>query len=137
MKRRATVICERNGRVLLVARVRGRWAFPGGRQKAGEELVDTAARELKEETLLDSEHVRYAFQFRGLRTRHFVFVAKMSDDATPTPSNEIARCKWVKLEELRKVEASIPTKGIAEIFLKQAQGSSGRPLREAFDAMAA
>lgn len=128
MKRRATVIYERNGRVLLVARVRGRWAFPGGRQKAGEELIGTAARELKEETLIEAEAIRYAFQFRGLQTRHFGFVAMMSDDATPTPSNEIARCKWVKLEELRKVAASIPTKGIAEIFLKQAQGSRGRPL---------
>lgn len=131
------MICERKGRVLLVPRVRGRWSFPGGRQKAGEELILTAARELKEETLLDAEHIRYAFQFRGLRTRHFVFIAKMSDDATPTPSSEIERCEWVKLEELGKVEASIPTKGTAEIVLKQAQGSSGRALREAFDAMAA
>src|ERR1700742_3001415 len=74
MKRRATVICERDGRVLLVARARGRWAFPGGRAKLSEELTDAAVRELREETGLDAAHVRYAFQFRGLQTRDFVFV---------------------------------------------------------------
>jgi hypothetical protein len=31
MKDRATVLCIRDGRVLLVARARSRWALPGGR----------------------------------------------------------------------------------------------------------
>ncbi|SAL88985.1 NUDIX hydrolase [Caballeronia arvi] len=44
MKRRATVICERNGRVLVVARALGRWAFPGGKRKLGEDLGETAQR---------------------------------------------------------------------------------------------
>ena len=60
MKRRATVICERDGQVLLVARARGRWAFPGGRVKPSEELTDAAVRELREETGLDAVDVRYA-----------------------------------------------------------------------------
>ncbi|WP_061152020.1 NUDIX hydrolase [Caballeronia arvi] len=137
MKRRATVICERDGRVLLVARARGRWSFPGGRQIVGEELGNAAARELAEETRLEATHVRYAFQFRGLRTRHFVFIAYVSPDAQPVPSNEIAHCKWLRLEELSRVEASIPTKGIAEILLKQARSRHGSALREAIETMAA
>ncbi|BCQ22353.1 NUDIX domain-containing protein [Caballeronia sp. NK8] len=137
MKRRATVICERDGRVLLVARARGRWAFPGGRAEPGEEFSDAAVRELKEETGLDAVHVRYAFQFRGLQTRHFVFIARVGPEAEPVPANEIARCKWCRLEELRRMEASIPTKGIAEIFLRQAQTHRRVPLKEAIDMAAA
>ncbi|WP_061132784.1 NUDIX hydrolase [Caballeronia fortuita] len=130
MKRRATVICERDGRVLLVARARGRWAFPGGRANRDEDLADAAARELKEETQLVAEDMRYAFQFRGLRTRHFVFVATVRSDAEPKPSNEIARCGWLQLQELGEMQASVPTKGIAEIFLRQARGGRGIPLKE-------
>jgi 8-oxo-dGTP diphosphatase len=137
MKRRATVICERDGKVLVVARETGRWAFPGGRVKAGEELSDAAVRELKEETCLDTDDVRYAFQFRGLRTKHYVFIASVDRDAEPVPSQEIARSKWVRLEDLLGIEASIPTKGIASIFLKQARSRRGASLDEAIRAMAA
>ena len=137
MKRRATVICERDGRVLLVARARGRWAFPGGRAKRDEELVEAATRELKEETRLVAEDIRYAFQFRGLRTRHFVFVATVSSDAEPTPSNEIARCGWLRLHELAAMQASVPTKGIAAIFLRQAKGGRSIPLKDVLDSAAA
>lgn len=122
MKRRATVICERDGRVLLVARARGRWAFPGGRAKTGEELEDAAVRELKEETGLVAIQVRYAFQFRGFQTRHYVFIASVDPEAQPVPANEIARYKWPRLEAVLRIEASVPTRGIAEIFLKQARG---------------
>lgn len=137
MKRRATVICERDGRVLLVARAGGRWAFPGGRVKLGEEMADAATRELLEETRLNALTVRYAFQFRGLRTRHFVFVASVSDDATPAPANEIARIKWVRLDALCRLEASVPTKGIAEIFMRQARSNHGEPLRDVIERAAA
>lgn len=137
MKRRATVICERDGRVLLVARARGRWAFPGGRAKLSEELTDAAVRELREETGLDAAHVRYAFQFRGLQTRHFVFVVTVGPKAEPVPANEIARCKWCRLDELRRIDASIPTKGIAEIFLRQVRTGRRVPLGEATDTVTA
>jgi 8-oxo-dGTP diphosphatase len=136
MKRRATVICERDGRVLLVARKGGRWAFPGGRQKNGEELALAAARELAEKTQLWATSIRYTFQFKGLRTRHFVFVARVDERHEPVPSHEIMRCLWVRLDELLQLEASIPTKGIAGIFLKQAC-KAGLKLDEALNTLTA
>jgi 8-oxo-dGTP diphosphatase len=137
MKRRATIICERQGQVLLVARTSGRWAFPGGRQKRGEALARTAARELAEETQLQAASIRYAFQFKGLGTRHFVFVASVDAMHEPVPSHEIARCRWVPLDELLRLDASVPTKGIAGIFLKQARRNPELELHEALHTLAA
>ncbi|WP_409077084.1 NUDIX domain-containing protein [Paraburkholderia sp. FT54] len=78
-KQPATVACMRKGRLLLVAKERGRWAMPGGRPEADEPLSRTAFRELREETGLPAVSERYAFQFRGASTRHFVFVADLPD----------------------------------------------------------
>ena len=50
-KERATIVCHRNGRVLLVARrPSSRWTLPGGVIRRGESALDAAHRELREET---------------------------------------------------------------------------------------
>lgn len=81
MKDRATVLCIRDGRVLLVARARSRWALPGGRIRRDEAPVDTARRELEEETGLVAMELTYLFQFGGLGTLHNVFLAGVPADA--------------------------------------------------------
>lgn len=124
MKQRATVVCMRKGRLLLVARERGRWAIPGGRPKSDEALPCAAFRELQEETGLPAVSVRYAFQFFGASTRHFVFVADLPDGAHPSPSSEITRFCWARLKDIKRMPASIPTKGIADLLL------TARPLVE-------
>jgi NUDIX domain len=47
MKARATIICSRDGKVLLVARTRSRWSLPGGTIKPSESPLDAARREWK------------------------------------------------------------------------------------------
>ncbi|SAK75275.1 NUDIX hydrolase [Caballeronia temeraria] len=133
MKRRATVICERDGKVLLVAREQGRWAFPGGRQKRGEDIGETARRELREETGLDPKGICYAFQFRGLRTRHYVFLALVGRLDEAIPSNEIVRCCWMLPTDLLRAAASIPTKGIAAILLRQTRSGQRHEVAEDID----
>jgi len=53
------VVVVKQGRVLLVRRAKaplaGRWSLPGGRQRLGERVRDTARREVREETGLDVE----------------------------------------------------------------------------------
>jgi len=51
MKDRATVLCVRNNRILLVARERSRWALPSGRIRRDEAPHEAALRELEEETM--------------------------------------------------------------------------------------
>ena len=53
------VVAVRDGRVLLIRRGKppreGRWSLPGGRQRLGETVRETAARELREETGVAAE----------------------------------------------------------------------------------
>src|SRR5258707_7716367 len=95
MKDRATVLCVRDDRILLVARERSRWALPGGRIRRDEAPHEAALRELEEETTLVADELMYLFQFNGFNTQHQVFFAEVASDLTAQPRNEIARCTWV------------------------------------------
>ncbi|MGH3851553.1 MAG: NUDIX domain-containing protein [Pseudonocardiaceae bacterium] len=116
MKQRATVICRRDGQILLVARKRARWALPGGRAKAAEALSAAAARELCEEVALVAESVVFLFQFRGNSTLHHVFEATVYDDAVARPCNEIAKCEWFEPSAITQLRASVPTRGTTELI---------------------
>lgn len=116
MKRRATLVCRRGSRILLVARTGARWALPGGRQKENELLADAAKRELLEETRLQASSVSYLFQFGGARTRHYVFVADIPNDAIAIPDNEISRCQWVHISDVARLTTSISTRGIIDML---------------------
>ncbi|MGC2967813.1 NUDIX domain-containing protein [Paraburkholderia aspalathi] len=76
MKERATVLRVRDNRILLVARLRSRWALPGGRIRRGEASHEAALRELEEETTLAATEVTDLFQFSGFNTLHHVFFAE-------------------------------------------------------------
>jgi len=116
MKDRATVVCVRDNRILLVARVRSRWALPGGRIRRGEAPHEAALRELEEETTLVAQRLVYLFQFRGFNTLHNVFLADVAQQATARPRNEIAKCKWFAPVKIATLSASVPTRGIVELF---------------------
>jgi 8-oxo-dGTP diphosphatase len=118
MKDRATVLCVRDDRILLVARERSRWALPGGRIRRDEAPHEAALRELEEETTLVAEELMYLFQFNGFNTQHQVFFAEVGSDLTAQPSNEIARCRWFAPVKIATLSASVPTRGIVELFFR-------------------
>lgn len=136
MKQRATVVCQQGTRVLLVGRERGRWSLPGGRPENDETLEDAAVRELFEETSLRAAAIRYMFEFAGTRTRHHVFVGELEHGQSPVPSNEIARCSWVKVSDVPGLAASVSTKTIVELLASgpriSASSLSRRLLARAF-----
>jgi 8-oxo-dGTP diphosphatase len=118
MKDRATVLCVRDNRILLVARERSRWALPGGRIRRGEAPHEAALRELEEETTLVANELMHLFQFSGFNTLHNVFFADVAEHTTAQPSNEIARCRWFAPVKIATLSASVPTRGIVELFFR-------------------
>jgi 8-oxo-dGTP diphosphatase len=118
MKDRATVLCVRDDRILLVARERSRWALPGGRIRRDEASHQAALRELEEETTLVAGELMYLFQFNGINTQHHVFFAEVGLHLTAQPSNEIARCRWFAPIKIATLSASVPTRGIVELFFR-------------------
>jgi 8-oxo-dGTP diphosphatase len=90
--------------------------------KPGETPLAAAQRELKEEISVGNLRLSYQFQFGGLRKRHYVFFAKLPDNAVPVPDNEILLCQWFSPAEATKLHASIPTREIIALMT----GSRGR-----------
>ncbi|WP_084162151.1 NUDIX hydrolase [Paraburkholderia bannensis] len=115
-KERATVLCVRDNRILLVARLRSRWALPGGRIRRGETPHEAALRELQEETTLIAAELSYMLQFRGFNTLHHVFLANVAHHSIAQPSNEIVQCKWFAPVKIATLSTSVPTRGIVELL---------------------
>ena len=119
MKKRATVVCRRGKRILLVARSESKWALPGGILKRGEHRSDAALRELKEETRLTGKSAKYLFDFRGKQKHHHVFSCEISNRDKARPSNEISRCRWVHLDDIPRLMTSRPTTDIVKLMSQQ------------------
>lgn len=125
-KLRATVVCARGDRVLLVSKDGSRWALPGGRPSKDETFAEAAGRELQEETMLLARGLEFLFQTIGATTVHHVFVANIPKTATPKPGKEIARCQWFTPDDLGEIVVSHTTRHIIEGFWLR-RPSRGRP----------
>jgi len=96
--------------VLLVNTV-GVWLFPKGKQREGEPLLKTAARETFEET---GYHVKGRFrtsidvkQKKTQLTRMFVYDNVPEFVFQPQTRNEINAIKWVKIEDIPTLPGNI------------------------------
>lgn len=99
-KARATIICLRSGKVLLVRKKGGNWNFPGGTIESGEQPVEAAARELKEETCIRSLGLLQLCTLEVGSVVHYIFTAQLDDAARAVADNEIVACKWVRRDQL-------------------------------------
>jgi 8-oxo-dGTP diphosphatase len=87
--------------------------------KRGEQLPDAALRELKEETRLSGKSARYLFDLRGKQKHHHVFACEIPNRAKARPSNEIAKCRWVHLDDIARLLTSGPTSGIVKLMTQR------------------
>lgn len=101
------------GRVLVQERLKS-WtglSFPGGHVEQGEGFVDSAIREVKEETGLDIKNLRPCgvihWIHRTRKDRYIVFLYKTGDfSGELLEATEEGRVFWIEPEELKKQQLS-------------------------------
>jgi bis(5'-nucleosidyl)-tetraphosphatase len=96
--------------VFLVQHQSGHWAFPKGHKESGETDIETATRELKEETGLDIKKFftsitfreRYAFTHEGEEIdKTVVYYAAEVEGEVLLQEDEIAHGGWFSFTEAR------------------------------------
>ena len=87
----AAVILDTQGRVLLVKHTYGplNWELPGGGAEEGESIVETALREVLEETGLHvvAQHTTGIYYDRETDMLHFVFLCQSRDTTLASQSD--------------------------------------------------
>lgn len=119
MKVRATVICEQDRYILLVRKLKCRWALPGGKVEPGETIAGAAMRELLEETGLGVDGLLYLMQLESGGTRHHVYEASVLHSAQARPQNEIFDCLWYPLDSVQNLNTSDATLRIVRAYQRR------------------
>jgi len=123
----AAVVVDDREHVLLVRHTYGRlnWELPGGISEPGESVVETAIRELKEETGLRATASGLTGVYYEPETdaHHFAFRSEPVLVTTPTPSSpEISACDyWPRADlprpistfTIRRIEDALVAPGFA------------------------
>ena len=101
------VVLNKAGEVLIDQRLNegllgGLWEFPGGKQEPGEAIVDTIARELREELAIEvivgEELISLDHAYSHKKLRFVVHLCSwLSGDPQPLESQQL---RWVRLNEL-------------------------------------
>lgn len=122
-KPRATVICQKQDKVLLVRKADAKWTLPGGKIEAHERPAEAALRELCEETGLDSTALEFLALHEFDSRPHHVFRATVPEYLAAQPQNEIADCRWFSAVDLDKAIKKSARK-LLELYFA---GSHGKP----------
>lgn len=108
-------------KVLLVKQTKGHWSFPKGHMENGESEVQTAIREVKEETNVDAipdESKRYVEEYimdNGNMKQVIFFVSKVGSGEIKAQESEIKEVMWLPLE---KALETITYDNTRELFKK-------------------
>ena len=119
MKVRATVICEQDRHILLVRKLRCRWALPGGKVEPGETRADAAIRELQEETGLYADEMLYLMELETGDTRHHVYEASVVNLHEVRAQNEIVDFIWFPMDTVQNLSTSDATLRIVRAFQRR------------------
>lgn len=121
------VIIE-NDKVLLIKQIQGNWGFPKGHMEVGETEVETAIREVKEETNLDveiNENKRYTLEYvtdRNTYKEVVFFIAKKTSENEKYQESEITAIEWMNFDDAMKTITYDNTRKLFSNILKEENG---------------
>ena len=110
-----------NEKILLVKQTKGFWSFPKGHMESGETELQTAIREVKEETNIDvipDENKRYVEEYmmeNGNKKQVVYFVARKTSADVKAQESEIADIKWLNFKDAYE---TISCDNMKELILK-------------------
>ena len=114
-----------NNKVLLIQQNEGHWGFPKGHVEAGETEIETAIREVKEETNIDvipDESKRYEQEYvmkNGILKQVVFFLAKSTSSEIKAQECEIKNIKWFNFEDAFSIITFENTKNLLKQVLKE------------------
>jgi len=88
-------------KILVIQQVKGHWGFPKGHVEEGETEVETAIREIKEETNLDVEidethrYVEHYSPEEGIEKDVVFFIAKKTGGEVKVQEEEVKETQWL------------------------------------------
>lgn len=97
-----------NEKVLLIQGTEEHWGFPKGHIELDETELETAIREVKEETNLDveiDENRRYTMEYitdKGMYKQVVLFIARKISGKEKCQQSEIKLIKWLNYEDAMK-----------------------------------
>jgi len=107
------------------------WGIPGGKIKLGESAVDALRREIKEETGLEIDDIRFVLVQDCIHSRefyrdaHFVllnYTCRCVGEQRVQLNDEAQAFRWVSADEALTMELNQPTRILIEAVLKQKAG---------------
>lgn len=94
-----------NDKILVLQQVAGHWGFPKGHVEEGETEIQTAKREIKEETNLDVEindNYRYTEKYspaEGVEKEVVYFIAQKIGGEIKVQEEEVKKIEWLSYNE--------------------------------------
>lgn len=112
------VLRASNGQETVYAVIFGRranvWSLPKGRANFWETSIQTAYREIREETGIDLRHQEPTKEVLCGRNPMFVFDLPAPIEMHPEDTDEVVEARWMTLEELKQVKMNRGLKDFVE-----------------------
>ena len=111
-------------KILVIQQAEGHWGFPKGHVEEGETEVETAIREIKEETNVDveiDEKFRYVETYspkEGVEKDVVFFIAKKLGGENIAQEEEVQNIVWVNWEEAMELLTFESSKNVLRKVLK-------------------
>lgn len=111
-------------KVLVIQQVKGHWGFPKGHVEPGETEVETAKREIKEETNLDVEindkyrYVEHYSPEEGIEKDVVFFIAEKTGGEIKVQEEEVLSTEWLLPKDALERVTYDSSKRILESVIK-------------------